>query len=916
MPVAVTPSFLIRTKLNRPLVPGDLLPRARLRDRLDDDLDRPLTLVSAPAGFGKTTLLVEWLTGASRPSAWLSLDERDSDLASFLSYFVAAIRTIFPEAGANTLALLQEPQLPPVQDMIASVLSDFDDLNEHAGLPPGQRFILVLDDLHLVREPAVYELLAGLLASAPDSLHLVLSTRPESAMLANLPTNGENARVPVEALRFTSQEMTAFLRQAVMTPLDRETLAAIERRTEGWAAGLRLTAVSINATGSVEPRASELPLADRFAMDFLMQEVLDHIPPATVAFLVRTSILDRLTGELCAAVIAAGDATPDAGETLEWLAAANLFTESLDANQLWYRYHHLFQQLLRQQLSQQCSPQEIAQLHSRASRWFARHGFADEAVTHAVESGDLDLAAQTIEDFRHPAMNHERWVQLDQWLQRLPRAIIARRPGLMVLQCWLLHFRFQLGELSRCLDEVEAAMHVTPLPPPAGQYLQSEIDTLRSRLCFWQADAEGTQTHAQRALADAPPTYSFVRANAWTQYAAALQMQGDSDGADQAVQQGLQEAERYASPFKTLLLLTQCYFDWCNAELGKLVLTAQRAIELGKAEGLTGTLARAHHYLGCAYYQQNQLNDAAVEFGRVLKQPQGVHALVIAQSGFGLAATHQAAGAGERASALVTMGKAHALRLNNPAMLALHDAFSAYLALHQGRRAEAARWAARADRSGHETAMPTFFVPALALAEVLVNEATPSSLAEASELLARLHTSVTTTHNRRFLIDVLALQALLCDARGEQEAALATLQRAVSLAQPGGVLRVFVDLGPAMADLLARLREQSANPGFIAQILQVFPAEPAGLASVANPQRAVRLVGNNLLTRREMEVLALLAQRLRSREISERLTISDRTVKRHIENIYQKLGVHNRRQAVVAAADLGLLPSEIARPTP
>ncbi|MCO5242885.1 MAG: LuxR C-terminal-related transcriptional regulator [Anaerolineae bacterium] len=912
MPVATEPSFLIRTKLKRPLVPGDLLPRPRLCARLDDDLDRPLTFVSAPAGFGKTTLLVEWLKGVPRPSAWLSLDERDSDLAGFLNYFVAAIRTIFPHAGANTLALIQAPQLPSVQDIIACLLSDFDDLNEHPDLPPGQRFILILDDLHLVREPTVYELLDGLLTNAPDSLHLVLSTRPESAMLITLEASGENGRVPAEALRFTSQEMATFMRQAVTIPLDRETLDGIERRTEGWAAGLRLTAVSINATGSVAPRASELPLADQFAIDFLMHEVLDHIPPPTVEFLVRTSILDRLTGGLCAAVIGDGAATADAGETLQWLAATNLFTESLDSDAHWFRYHHLFQQLLRQQLNRQYSTQEITQFHARASRWFTRHGFADEAVAHAIESGDHDLAAQTIEAFRHSAMNQERWAQLEAWLRHLPREIVAQRPGLMTLHCWLLHLRFQLSELSQSLDALQAMIDQTPLPQPTGQHLQSEIDTLRSRVCFWQADAQSTLTFAQRGLATAPLTYAFVRANAWSQYAAALYMQGHSDGADQAVQQGLQEAKRFSNSFKTLLLLTLCYIHWCNADLEKLVLTSQRAIELGGEERLTGTLARAHHYLGCAYYQRNQLQDAAGEFGHVLKHPHGVHALVIAQSGFGLVATHQAAGADVRAGALVMLGKAHALRLNNPVMLALDDAFNAQLALRQGRRAEATLWAASADRSGRQTSMPTFFVPDLALAEVLLNEATPASLAEASELLARLHTSVTTTHNRRFLIDVLALQALVCDTRGDQEAALATLERAVSLAQPGGVLRVFTDLGPAMGNLLARLSRQTANPGFIARILQTFPSQPADLVAVAKPPGAARLTSNDLLTKREMEVLELLAEWLRSKEIGELLGISDRTVKRHIANIYHKLDVNNGRQAVATAIDLGLLPSETA----
>lgn len=388
-------------------------------------------------------------------------------------------------------------------------------------------------------------------------------------------------------------------------------------------------------------------------------------------------------------------------------------------------------------------------------------------------------------------------------------------------------------------------------------------------------------------------------------------MQGDTGGAYEAVQQGLHEDALYPNSFQPLLLVTLCYLQWCSADLDDLAASATRVINLDRRGVVTGTLARAYHYLGCACYQQNRLDEAAAAFGYVLRHQQGVHSLVIAQSGFGLAATLQAAGAPEQARSVAALGGAHALRFSNPAILALDEAFAAQLALRQGRPAEAARWAERAERARIEGAMPTFFVGSLALAEVLLNSASPADLEAASVLLARLHEAVTSAKNTRFLIDVLALRALLFNRLGDEDAALETLARAVTLAQPGGVARVFIDLGPEMAQLLAGLELRPPVQEFVAYILDLMPFA-AGQQD--GPLQRANILLPEMLTRREMEVLHLLAQRLSSREIGDLLGISYRTAKRHTENICQKLGVNSRQQAVAAAINIGLLPPDPAAP--
>jgi LuxR family maltose regulon positive regulatory protein len=443
--------------------------------------------------------------------------------------------------------------------------------------------------------------------------------------------------------------------------------------------------------------------------------------------------------------------------------------------------------------------------------------------------------------------------------------------------------------------------------PPAEETrlrLQGEIDALASQLVYWTTDAERAIVLGRRALEETPSRHFYVRAVAWMFVASGLQMRGDTGEAIETIRSALREEGFRNESYAARLLLTLGLIYWMAADLPNLLTTAERLLKLAREGDLPESITWANYLQGCAYYQQGDLVAARADFGAVVAEHRYAHGIASLYGTLGLASACQALGLVEEARASIDSVVGYALEMNNPPRLADAWGFAAHLALVQGREGEAASWAAHADRNIPKTPMPLFFAAPFALVEILLAQGTPASREEAARLLARLHESVLTTHNTRFLIETLALQALLHDARREHSAALETLKQAVALAEPGGVIRVFVDLGPKMAALLHQLAAQRATTGFIGRLLDAFPVEQG---PVPAPRQGGLI---EPLSERELEVLALLAKRLSNKEIARELSISPMTVKRHTVNIYQKLLVGSRREAVASAIALGILPPQ------
>ncbi len=449
--------ILLRSKLHRPHLPHDLIVRVRLVEQLNGGVDRPVSLVCGPAGFGKTTLVCTWLekmaasqplSAPALPSAWLTLDEKDSDLNIFLSYFIAALRTIFPDACSETLALLESLRQLPTEILYNTFSNDLE------ALP--NEFILVLDDYQTIRGVEVHNLLSELVRHWPKPLHLVLISRTNPSIpLATLRARGLINEIRAKDLRFTPQETDDYLRQRQNVRLSLPTLHLLEERFEGWIVGLRLVFLSLRSLASQEVILSALSRENTNLTNYFANEVLIYQFPAVHTFLLKSSILDHFCSSLCEAVIGETDTAWNVRACLDWIERSELFIEPQDNHHEWYRYHHLFQDFLQQRLAVEIAPEKVSELHCRASTWFEAHGMLDEALHHALAAGDLDLAAHFMIKGLRDVINREDRPTLEHWLQLLPDEMIQHNPGLLMIKAWVMQLSWKLDRQVQLIQKAE-----------------------------------------------------------------------------------------------------------------------------------------------------------------------------------------------------------------------------------------------------------------------------------------------------------------------------------------------------------------------------------------------------------------------------------------------------------------------------
>ncbi len=886
---------VIRTKLYRSPLPPDWVPRPQLLERLQQQRQRPLMLVSAPAGFGKSTLLRAWLESCDWRSAWLSLDDGDNDLGDFLSYTVAAVQTLSPEFGADTQVLLNAVSMPPVPVIVGSLSNDLDEIDEP--------FLLVLDDYHVIHNPAIHDLLSKLLSNPPRALHLVLATRHDPPLpITSLRARAAISEIRSPDLRFTLTETLAFLRQTLDPQIDEARAAFLKEKTEGWAAGLRLVALSSWHKNS-ETRLATLGSNDAHLMDYFASEVLAQQPAALQEFLIKTSVLERLHGPLCEAVAQESNLAASGQTYLAWLEELNLFITPLDDRREWFRYHQLFRQLLQHQLERRYQHDEIAVLHQRASHWLAAHGLLEEAVRHALLADNVADAAQIVVQQRHNLMNQDDWRHLEALLQVLPPAVVEAQPELLLARAWCKHNRFNLLQMPALIDQAATLIAQQASAPAVKRTLQGEVEYFRAYQCFWVDDMPGVVVHAQQALDWLPLEWWHARILVRLFLASAHHMLGDPANAAATLSDSLAEAQANG-PYLMRTFIIACFSHWYAGNLQALADAANHILALDEQHPYPQTISWAHYFKGIVHYHRNQLAEAELDLSAVVLDRYQAHMQCLVHSAIALAFTYQAQQQPRRALTVADMLPAFLHEMGNTILLPVLHAFQADLALRQGRMAGASQWAAQAQPTALSI-MPHFFVQPLVWPKVLLALNTPASREAAAEQLARLREFGESRHHTHVLIEVLAVQAVLFETQGDHAAARAALERAIILAHPGGFIRLFVDLGSTMQTLLRQLHDQGVAPHFIAQILAAF-AEPQPIEPVA-PFNLPELI--EPLTNREIEVLALLGQRLSNKEIAALLYIAPHTAKLHTLHIYQKLQVNTRRDAVDKAQSLGLLSS-------
>ncbi|MFH1981372.1 MAG: LuxR C-terminal-related transcriptional regulator [Pseudomonadota bacterium] len=900
---------IIRTKLHRPPVASDHVHRGDLLNRLARQQDRPLTLVSAPAGYGKSTLVSCWLAACDTPGTWVSLDENDNDLRGFLSYLVAAIQDVFPGACGETLSMLGVEQLPEVSVLARTLINELDRFEKS--------LILVLDDYHRIRDNKVHELLADLLRHPSAVIHLVLIGRRDPPLpLTALRAKGQMLEIRTRDLRFSLEETLAFLQQTTGAPVDGDVAAILEEKTEGWVTGLRLAALSMMDQKDIKCLLAGLPLENRYVMAYFVSEILSQYPLPIQACMLKSAILNRFNAQLCDAVCCP-DSTPggssmDGRSFLSLLENANLFVVPLDDEQKWFRWHHLFQKMLKRHLKERFTAQEITLLYERAGTWFAENGHVDEALSIALEGDALAVAAEIVERYRQDIMSRGDWYHLNRCLTRFPHEYVQGRPELLLASAWLLHRQARYPELAEVLDRIENFVAAADKASAAGSVLWGELQALRSFQHFIAAQGALAETTAREALTRLPASHCSPRGMALIILAAALQMRGELGGARRVVYAALEQEDASNARNKSMSLAALCFSDWIAADLQHLKQVSAQFLKHGQRNNLTESVAVGRYFAGITHYQQNEL-DLAQRFLEPVFGELAVPSVInYCHGAFALALTYQAMGREQAARAVSDAVTDFMLEAGNTNLLKLCEAFEVELALRQGHAAEAGVW------MRHFISVPfmpafRFYAPQVTLARLLLARAAPADLSEADRYLARLCDFSRKTHGTGMLIDALVLRARRYALKGNLPEALNTLTEALALAEPGGLIRPFLDQGPEMPDLLNRLVKKNPALRYAGQILEAIGggeselfgrrAEDRNKPGAASPDK----MSTDPLSNREIEVLRMLAKGTRNKNIAESLSISPETVKRHLSTIYRKLDVDNRHQAVIGAKALGIL---------
>jgi LuxR family transcriptional regulator, maltose regulon positive regulatory protein len=908
---------LLATKLHVPRPRPGFLARPRLLERLTEGTAGELTLVCAPAGFGKTSLLADWARRSRGPVAWLSLDGGDSDPARFWRYVAAALDELRPGVGQRVGALLQGAQPPP--EAIVTTL-----VNELVQGP--EEVVLVLDDYHLVEAPAVHDSLAVLLERLPPQLHLVLASRADPPLpLARLRARGQLLELRETDLRFTPEEAAALLRATVGPDLPEAAAAALGDRTEGWAAGLQLAALSLRGHGDVGAFVERFSGSHRYVLDYLTQEVLDRQPKPLRTFLLETSILERLSGPLCDAVCG----RTGSQQLLEQAERANLFLVPLDEVRGWWRYHHLFADLLRARLHQQ-QPERVPALHRAAAAWHEAHDLADEAIGHALAAGEATWAARLIE--RQLDEHILRWegVTLRRWLAALPAELVSSRPRLLLAQARLALISGDLEAIEGPLAAAErrvADAAAEPFEPSVGRAastmanLPAAIALQRAGLAHLRGDAEQTMASARQALAALGEGEWMLESLIRWQQCVARWLRGELVEAEAALASGIAGWRAASHRAPAAAALGYHGLGLIQRDQGRLeaaLATYREALAVaaepdGPAPQLAGV---AQVGLAGVLYERDEL-DAAREHATdgITLCRQLAYTPPLASGLVTLAWIRQAQG--DYAGALDAIGQAERIELS-PVVIGLLNpvpAQRARLALAQGDVDAAVGWARARGLTAEDDPGYPHEGEYLVLARVLLATRAPEP---ALGLLERLGARAAAQGRTGSVIQVRALQALARSVGGDQPGALAALAEALTLATPEGYLRVFVDEGPLMAALLRQLlsgRRQerpAAVDGppsdYLVRLVEAF--EQAGLP-VRPPVRRGGMVVAGLvepLTERELEVLRLLATGASNRAVAKELVVTLDTVKRHVSHLFSKLEVANRTQAVARARELGLLP--------
>ncbi len=885
---------LLQTKLYQPQIRGDLVSRQRLVELLDQGIDRKLILVSAPAGYGKTTLLSTWISQTDRRAAWLSLDEEDNDAACFLDYLIASLQTVLPGIGKEMPSLHGVSNPRPSKILLTPLLNEITRSSED--------ILLVLDDYHVISTQDVHEMMVFLLHHLPSNLHIAIASRTDPPIrMAKLRARGDLCEVRAADLRFTQDEAVDFFNHLEGLELYFADIKTLVDKTEGWIAGLQLAAISLQRHPDKGAFLRVFAGDDRHIADYLFEEVLHSLPENVQTFLLETSILDRLNASLCQAVTK----QQDSASILSLLERANLFLIPLDGRRQWFRYHHLFADLLRLQLDKQ-HPSQIPLLHARASEWYENNDYLNLSILHAVKAADIPRLENLVRANTLGMLEIGESVTVDRWLSALPEDTVRNSLWLSVARGWTLMMTGKIEAAEEAVKNLGAFVSDPKTDPDQMKRALGQIAALQAYIADLMGDPAKVEAYARDALEKLSKDDQLAVAIASMMLATAYNRQGDTTKAEAALQGALATCE--TNPYSFAAIDSLCMLSMIqhlNGQLHESAATLRRALDLSNENLARGNrrfpiTGLVHVYQSQLLYEWNRLEEGLKEVkqGLAWLEPCGYTDCVIV----GLineALIYHAMG--EDVQAIKIIEKAKRVSRRIPYWYSRVVGTETWLRALQGESNEVA------DALHEQEAMlsqePEIHRGMLYryLAKIYLAQ---GRYPDAAQLLQRVVPLTDQQGSQDRLIRILVLQAVALFGLGDEDQALAHIQRAIELAKPGGYVRVFLDEGEPAAQLLYRAAQKGVHPAYCMRLLDEFSKHILRMDGISG--ESAELV--EPLSQREIEVITYIARGCTNQEIARDLHLSLYTVKSHARNIFGKLGVKNRTEAVAKARLIGLLP--------